>query len=60
MAKDQPTRKDAEKAEAKLSAMAVKAAKSGDTEKAKRLAEEAALARKLLQGGLFSGQLIEM
>ena len=45
-----PSRKDAERAESKLTAMAVKAAKSGDTEKAKRLAEEAGLVRKLLQG----------
>jgi hypothetical protein len=50
MAKDKPTRHDVEKAEAKLSAAALKAALKGDTERAKDLADKASLVRKLLQG----------
>jgi hypothetical protein len=48
--KDKPTRKDAESAAADLAAKAVKAARSGDTDKAQELADKAALARKLLSG----------
>jgi hypothetical protein len=39
-----------EKAESKLTAAALKAIKRGGTETAKRLADEASLVRKLLQG----------
>ncbi len=50
MGKDKPTRRDAESAAADLTAKAVRAAKAGDTDRARELSEKASLANKLLTG----------